>query len=515
MIKKNKYSRLIAILLVVLILCLTVCSGCGSKPSADDSSDGGVEALPLLDNTGKARSSFVLDITLDTEQHKLDVAQSISYPNNTGAELDEIYFNLIPDAFQNDGGGIDMERITAGGESLSLEQVKETVYKLTLPEALPSDARLDIQMDYTVNIPNIKNRFGYQESSYNLGNFIVTPAVYDADGWAVEPYVDIGDAFYTDIADYEVRINAPEGFTVAAAGEEVESGLYRARSVRDFAFCAGDSYKTLTDTQNGVAITVYYADDIEMTARRALDVAKVSLELCCDTFGDYPYKTLSVVMGGLVGGVNGMEYPTLVMISPEIPIEEYYEMDFNISDSAICDCLMASLDRSICHEIAHQWFYGIVGNDQITEPWLDEGLCRYSEYLYQEAYLRVPSPEFAAEYGVYPMTDMFEYIHGEIASQAENESGGKADTAYTQDTAYLDKSLYYWADEDPMGYSQIYDKGACLIYEMRRQMGAESFDAALKDYVRSFAYDFVTKESFVQFWSEKGDFSQLFELYLG
>ena len=89
-------------------------------------------------------------------------------------------------------------------------------------------------MHYTVDIPNIQNRFGYQENIYNLGNFIATPAVYENGAWVVEPYVDLGDAFYTEIADYKVAITVPEGFKVAATGVETD-GVYIADDVRDFA----------------------------------------------------------------------------------------------------------------------------------------------------------------------------------------------------------------------------------------------------------------------------------------
>ena len=110
--------------------------------------------------------------------------------------------------------------------------MKETVYKLALPSALADKAQVQIDMEYEVRIPNISNRFGYQETVFNLGNFIVTPVVYGADGWVVEPYIDIGDAFYTDVADYDVVIHVPGGYTVAATGEEVGNGLYRAENVR-------------------------------------------------------------------------------------------------------------------------------------------------------------------------------------------------------------------------------------------------------------------------------------------
>lgn len=84
---------------------------------------------------------------------------------------------------------------------------------------------------------------------------------------------------------------------------------------------------------------------------------------------------------------------------------------------------------------------------------------------------------------------------------------------YAPDKAYLDEPLYYWEQNDPMGYSEIYDKGASLIYEMEQQMGEETFVEALKEYIEEFSYSFVTTDSFKEFWNSKADFNELFELY--
>ena len=107
-----------------------------------------------------------------------------------------------------------MQSVSVDGENAAIEQVKGTVYRLALPSKLADGDTAEISMLYTVMIPNIRNRFGYQENVFNLGNFIATAAVYGDDGWTVEPYVDIGDAFYTETASYTVTITAPEGYDV-------------------------------------------------------------------------------------------------------------------------------------------------------------------------------------------------------------------------------------------------------------------------------------------------------------
>ena len=40
------------------------------------------------------------------------------------------------------------------------------------------------------------------------------------------------------------------------------------------------------------------------------------------------------------------------------------------------------LESTAAHEVNHQWFYNLVGNDQLDEPWLDESLTSYSTYRY-------------------------------------------------------------------------------------------------------------------------------------
>ena len=292
---------------------------------------------------------------------------------------------------------------------------------------------------------------------------------------------------------------------MAATGQEVGENTYRAQNVRDFAFCASKSWEQISGTWEDVEIRVYYGDHMDITAGRALDTAEKSLELYSKTFGQYPYPALRIVMSGLTGGVDGMEYPGLILVSPEIGLEEYPDLDLENPAGTDAAYTLVALDNTVCHEIAHQWFYGIVGNDQIREPWLDEGLCRYCEYLYQKAY----PPQVAEDDGVYLMEDRLRDWHIRVSGE-----GGEAGTSYAPDTANLSWSLYDWWEQDSMGYSDIYDKGASLFHQMELQLGEDAFEDAMKDYVQHFAYGVVTTESFRAFWQGYGDFSQLFSQYL-
>ena len=329
-----------------------------ARPSPGETQAAETESpyTPIADRRERESYSSSLQITLDDAEHSLAVEQDLTYYNRTGEPLEEIYFNLIPQAFQEEGGGTEMETVTVGGEEGALRQVEGTVYALSLPSPLPEEQSLEIRMEYQVQIPEIRNRFGYQEDVYNLGNFLVTPAVYGEDGWAVEPYVDLGDAFYTEIAGYEAVIQVPEGYTVAATGEKVGENTYRAQHVRDFAFCASKSWEQISGSWEDVEIQVYYGDNMDLTAARALDTAEKSLELYSGAFGKYPYPVLRIVMSGLTGGVSGMEYPGLILVNPEIGLEEYPDLDLENPAGTEASYTLVSWDNTVCHEIAHQLF---------------------------------------------------------------------------------------------------------------------------------------------------------------
>ena len=312
--------------------------------------------------------------------------------NSTGVTLDNMYLNIIPEHFASQGGGTDISSVTSDSRSLSLAQVDGTVYELMFPNPLADGGSITIDMDYTVRIPNIENRFGWQEGIYNLGNFLITPSVWENGQWACQPYVDLGDAFYTDLADYAVTIHVPDGWSVAATGRADGSGTYRAERVRDFIFCASDSFKTLEAETDGIQILVYYRDDMLVTAARTMETAKNALTLFNKAFGKYPYPTLSLVLSGLTGGVSGTEYPSLVMVGPEIPLEALDQPGFATEGNKTAtgqNWTGLWRTRSPTSGSSRS------RNDQIRYPWLDEGICRFSELMYLDAY---PPEEPQAEW---------------------------------------------------------------------------------------------------------------------
>lgn len=441
-------------------------------------------------------NAFQVEIDLDTDSQKLLVKQRLDYRNSTGVGLSDIYFNVYPPAFQDVGGDTEFSSVKVAGMPVSLSKVETTVYRMPLPATLAAAEELLIEMEYVVSIPDIENRFGRQDHVYNLGNVIVMPAVYGASGWASNPYIDLGDAFHSELADFTVSIKVPEGYSVAASGAKNEDGLYVARRVRDFAFCASDRFKTKTASVGDIEVTVFYLDDIEETATRVLETCERALLLFNEAFSVYPYETLRVVLSVMTSGVSGMEYPTLIMVGSDMTVEKM-KADGLPLDQVERNGIMHTIDKVVVHEIAHQWFYGIVGNDQINHGWIDEGMCRFAEYLYEKAYPpETPQPDY-----VYFLANYLAAAHKHIDS---DDGIGGVDLAW---------SLYEWQEYAPDSFAFLYTKGASLIYQMEQKMGEAAFAEALKEYVEMFAYDFVTPEKFQTFWQTKDDFQELFKQY--
>ncbi|MBR5938027.1 MAG: M1 family metallopeptidase [Clostridiales bacterium] len=486
----------------------------------------------LRNETNRKKNQYDVSIKLDDEKHTLDVEQKLHYVNNNGKTINEIYFNLIPEAFKSKGGGLDMKSVSSDGKDLSMKQVKETVYSLPLEKELAPGESCDIHMNYTVNIPENADRFGYFGNNYNLGNVLATPALFENGQWLVQPYIDLGDAFYTEISDYRVKIDVPNGYSIAATGT-LKDDPYVADDVRDFAFTASSEMMMLCEEYGDTALIVHYPKNCPNTGKHVMEVAKRSMDLFNQILGGYPYETLHLVCTSMPGSIGGMEYPGLVMLTVNSDIEDVIDLYYDritvdqynakmnstsmqgpsdsipetdgtietLSDSEIKNMLIYDVDsltKSTAHEIAHQWFYGIVGNDEVRYPWIDEGMCRFMEGLYCEYYNEALSS-----------FSLFERFKSEDESIYQ-EFKGEVEESYPID---LNDTLYDYKKKTE-DYGMIYYKGAAMIYHMYSHMGSESFFEAISDYIKTFAYTEVTPDEFVDFWTKKGDFKEMFEVYM-
>lgn len=299
---------------------------------------------------------------------------------------------------------------------------------------------------------------GYHNNSFNLTGFYPVAAVYD-EGWRIDKYNNNGDPFFTDVSNYFVTLNVPENFNVASSGEytaHIQSGTKTCRilaeDVREIAIVADTDLKLYEDTLDGTTIKSYAKD--EVFGKHTLNLAKEALSFYNNAFGKYPYSSLSIVQSSMHGG--GMEYPNLVLIS-----EEFYKDEEKIN-----------LEWIIAHEIAHQWWYGLVGSDPVNDPFLDESLTEFSTLLYtRNKYDKAKYEELKNHFCLKPYSS---YKH------------------ILEDTVIHKNIMEY---ETAFELSMLaYNKGCMMYIDMENIMGTEKLTQMLKDYYNRYRYSIVTDE---------------------
>ncbi len=451
-------------------------------------------------------NQYTINADFDPVEKIISAKERIIYVNSTEKELDSIYFHLYPNAFKEeknvpfekgemslaypDGfepGYIQIYKVTNRNEPLNYVTIGlgDSILKVHLNEKLDMGEQVEINLEYQVKIPPSTGRFGYGENTVNIGNWYPIISVLDNQGWNLEPYYSIGDPFYSDIGDYRVELSLPGEYIVASTGdvikkEDIEGRVLwtiEGKQVRDFAMVISDKYKILSQEVDGVKIYSYYINDL--FGEISLEAAKDSIKIFSELFGKYPYKQFSVVATDYF--VGGMEYPNLVYIDNSLYCDEDREM----------------LEYVIAHEAAHQWWYGIVGNDQVDEPWLDEALTEYSTMLYYEM-----------KYG----EEFKEQVYKNMIEKYYN--------AYINSNPSANKKVYRSVKEfkDPLEYQvMVYYKGAMFISELREELGDEAFFKCMKVYFDKYKYKNATTKDFLQVFEKitNRDLKNLFEKSLG
>jgi hypothetical protein len=457
-----------------------------------------VETSPI-----KNSNLYKIDVELNAVEKTLSVKQNLTYINNEEVELKELYFHVHTNAFKSketapflfddfdraysrgfEAGYTDIISVkTKDGKTLnsSFQGVGNTIMKVELPEALKSGSSIEITMEYKVAIPPANERFGYGDNHFNLGNWYPVAAVYDKTGWNLDKYYPIGDPFYSDSSNYEVTIKAPKEYIIAASGKQLSSKeddknmtwVFQGNNMRDFAFIANKNFKVAEQNVDGTIVKSYYYKNNEKRGKEALEIGANSIKIFNKKFGKYPYPSYSVVETVFP---SGMEYPGLVYIS-----DNYYK---SLSNEDM-------LTIVVVHETAHQWWYSLVGNDQIDEAWLDEGFATYSESIYIENALN-------AERGKNYFNNSVEERHNEVI----------ADKVIDGIVVKGLEDFRNWDDYGPT----VYTRGAVVLNELRNKLGDEKFFQVIQQYFKEFEFKIASTDDFIRV-SEEVTGQQLDEFF--
>ncbi|AWB42865.1 EnpEP protein [Paenibacillus sp. CAA11] len=438
-------------------------------------------------------TEYHIDVSLDAQKRTLTGSQTLTWTHPGQKTVNEIYLHLYPNAFESEnstfmkesGGKLRGDSMPKDGwGSMKLKDIRttdgisllhrvqyvqpddgnvtdKTLVKVRLPRPVKGGEELTLQINFEVQLPKVFARMGTAGDFVMAGQWFPKMSVYEpagirnrsAEGWNLHQYHGTSE-FYSDFGIFSVRINVPADYIVAATGFPTKSAIIKndrktyqfyADDVHDFAWSASPHFVYAEEPFSsaqvpGVRIKLYLDPAHKDLKERYFYAAKAALSAYSKWFGSYPYSTLSIVVPPKDGnGAGGMEYPTLVTAFGASSESPGYD-----------------LERTVIHEIAHQYFYGIIASNEFEEPWLDEGFASYAEDKLMEQ-----------EYG--------------IVSNLPIQS--------SLVTSPMPLQLSAWKYGSAEVYAQnAYTRGKLLLKDLERQLGSKKMAKVMAAYSAKYRF---------------------------
>ena len=425
-------------------------------------------------------SQYNLSVIMDEVNSMVEGNLTVDFYNNDGVNYTRIPFHIYLSGMQYDTrpGLIEIINVTdLDNPNLAIPfnvYSNQQIMWVNLTENLEPQKRVEFMIQFNATIPdgpidraNSHGNDGDQSRIYKFASFYPIPCVYDIeDGWNIDPYLTIGDPFYFDMAYYNFYVEAPNGMVVAATGAlknktiKGATTLYRFNPVypvREVTFSASRYFQIESKIVKGVNLSTYsLPKSSTLWVSYALNYSENALILFNGTFGLYPYPTLNIVEEYTAYG--GMEYPNQVYITEDVD-----NWNWPLSEKR------RILEEIIVHEVCHQWWYNLVGNDEVDVGFLDEGITCWSTNYYGELF-----------YGDWDYFQNIPYLHEVRTYFAETGLSAK-----------INQSVYECLLTNTYFYFVAYHKTPLIFEKLRQTIGHVNFIAGLKHYFETYQFKTV------------------------
>jgi peptidase M1-like protein len=411
---------------------------------------------------------YAIEVRVDVEAHAFQGTEYVRYTNHEDESLTEVVFRLLPNT-PGYGGTLVVPVVTVDGTRVTTHlSLAGSALHVPLAAPLVPGETVELGLAFEGGYPTDGaagySQYGMLDDVLALPNLYPMIPVYDDEGWNLELAPPYGDATFTDTALYAVRVTLPDDMILAASGVTVErqdngdgTTTYTIASgpMRDWTMVASAIYETHSTQVGDVKLTAYVRPGAAVGGKNVLDYAARSLTIYEEWIGPYPFNELDVVSTPTRAG--GIEYPGLIVIADNLygRIGGFFEV-------------------ATVHEVAHQWWYSLVGNDQLDEPWLDEALTQYTSLLYFEH-------RYDADRAQQFLEQMFLSQHASLLENDEDMPAGLPVAAYPED-------LYG---------AVVYGKGPLFFHEIRRLVGDDTFYAILRAYLAQYRYGVAYPQDFL------------------
>lgn len=520
--------RVAAGVAVLLALVLGSPAVGGPPPRADDAGMHGptapeVAPAPWPPGPRSPRNaSYTMEVRFDPEAHLLEGTQVLRLTNITAHATSELRYHLYYNAWRNDRSSF-LRRARAQGRSfddvpadgwayvdvhaLRLREPDgpgvdlhaaahfiapddgnaddRTVLRVPLPRALEPGQTIEVELAFTAKLPRTFARTGFRGDYALVAQWFPKLGVLEPDGrWACHQLIQT--EFYSDFGVYDVTIAAPSEWVVGATGREVEAragdGVTAHRfvqeDVHDFAWAASPRFAVHTRRFEApglpaVDMRLLLMPDHADQAERYLDATAAALEHYGRWWGPYPYGHITIVDPAYGSDTGGMEYPTLLTggtrwLSPEAS---------------------RSPEGVTIHETGHQFWYGIVANDEFEHAWLDEGFNTYATTRTLEA--AYPAHAHVERYleGLLPVV-----LRGVVPP--ERTAGSDAYVGMQSDLKRDAQAVPSWQTGPGAYHVNAYHKGAATLRTLEGYLGWTTFQRVMSTYFRAQAFRHPEPEDF-------------------
>ena len=471
------------------------------------------------------RHRYKIDIKIDFDNLSYTGTETVRWVNQGEKPTSVIYFHLYAnlrvgdqaapangDTAENDEPRIDILEVRAASDNSSLFSALDdqgATLRVNLREPVAPGASTDVLIKFKGTVPEIdreetsltthvvkqvsaalrSDRETRRARDINfhcrgvmlLGTAYPALAVHDGDEWRRKVEPSVGDFVFNESADYEVTVTAPSGVEVFTSGletsprSEKNTQTFTATAMRDFAILAGRGLRSEHTEVNGTNVRSIFFADHERVGKRALVVAANALRTFTNIFGPLPFKQISIAEAPLVAGLGSSEFSGLNVIASAFFVDFDSPAVRNLPEiiREQRPSVEESLEWTVAHLVAHQWWGAAVGNDPAREPILDEALACWSSLLY---YQQIYGPEKASAVlddqvrGVYRMYRTF---------------GGDDMDANRPSREY--RNTFQYA-------AIVTAKGALMFVELQKSLGEEKVFAALRKYYQANLYEIAQLE---------------------
>ncbi|SDL65368.1 Peptidase family M1 [Geodermatophilus siccatus] len=386
-----------------------------------------------------------LDLRLDDGLRTVTGTETVVFTPDL--PTDELVFRLVPNGPGPAAAGNRLVVDAARGDDVAGSGYEEAgadgpggLFVVRLDGELPAGEATEVALDFTLTLGEGDfERVGAADGVSWWASGAPLLAWQPGVGWARDPFVGLpGETATSPVAETTVRVSVPEALTVLMTGDQAapaapQDGRRTWTSVepvaRDVSVAVGEFDTASATGGGGVEVTTGVLPGADVPARELTAWTLAAIDQLETRFGPFPYATLTVPLLPIEGG--GIEYPSSI--------------------------LLAGADRRVLlHEVAHMWFYGMVGDSQFRDPWLDEAFATYAESV------------------TFPVSE--EAAAGALGTPGEV---GAAMDQFDSAAEYL---------------RRVYGKGGAALVTAREAAGAEAFDAALRCYVDANAWTIATPD---------------------